>query len=134
MSGGERALPGALEGKGAQPRPRPPSPAVKGAWGLPTAVNNVETLSTVPWIIRHGGAEYASRGTEKAKGTRMVTVSGDVQKPGNFEIVIGVTYRDIIEGLAGGMFPGRKLKVFWPAPSSANVLPPPIIAPARALN
>jgi NADH-quinone oxidoreductase subunit F len=83
----------------------------------------VETLSTVPWIIRHGGAEYASRGTEKAKGTRMVTVSGDVQKPGNFEIEIGVTYRDIIEGLAGGMLPGRKLKVFWPGGSSAKVLP-----------
>src|SRR5258708_5489734 len=113
---------------------RPPSPAVKGAGGLPTAVNNVETLSTVPWIIRHGGAEYASRGTEKAKGTRMVTVSGDVQKPGNFEIVIGVTYRDIIEGLAGGMFPGRKLKVFWPGGSSAQVLPASMIDTSTDLD
>src|SRR5476651_413991 len=106
-AGEETALLESLEGKRAQPRSRPPFPAVKGAWGLPTAVNNVETLSTVPWIIRHGGAEYASRGTEKAKGTRMVTVSGDVQKPGNYEIEIGVTYRHIIEELAGGVRPGR---------------------------
>ncbi|HXI95601.1 MAG TPA: NADH-quinone oxidoreductase subunit L, partial [Candidatus Acidoferrum sp.] len=84
ICGEETALLESLEGKRAQPRSRPPFPAVKGAWGLPTAVNNVETLSTVPWIMRHGGAEYASRGTEKAKGTRMVTVSGDVQKPGNY--------------------------------------------------
>ena len=91
ICGEETALLESLEGKRAQPRSRPPFPAVKGAWGMPTAVNNVETLSTVPWIMRHGGAEYAKRGTEKAKGTRMVTVSGDVQKPGNYEIEIGVT-------------------------------------------
>src|SRR5260370_12578709 len=90
---------------------------------MPTAVNNVETLSTVPWIMRRGGAEYAKRGTEKSKGTRMVTVSGDVQKPGNYEIEIGVTYRHIIEELAGGPMPGRTIKVFWPWGSSAKVLP-----------
>ncbi len=123
ICGEETALLESLEGKRAQPRSRPPFPALKGAWGMPTAVNNVETLSTVPWIIRHGGAEYAKRGTEKAKGTRMVTVSGDVQKPGNYEIEIGITYRDIIEGLAGGALPGRKIKVFWPGGSSAKVLP-----------
>ncbi len=123
ICGEETALLESLEGKRAQPRSRPPFPAIKGAWGQPTAVNNVETLSTVPWIIRHGGAEYAKRGTEKAKGTRMVTVSGDVQKPGNYEIEIGVTYRHIIEELAGGPFPGRKVKVFWPGGSSAKVLP-----------
>jgi NADH-quinone oxidoreductase subunit F len=123
ICGEETALLESLEGKRAQPRSRPPFPAVKGAWGLPTAVNNVETLSTVPWIIRHGGAEYAKRGTEKAKGTRIVTVSGDVRRPGNYEIEIGVTYRHIIEELAGGALPGRKLKVFWPGGSSAKVLP-----------
>jgi NADH-quinone oxidoreductase subunit F len=123
ICGEETALLESLEGKRAQPRSRPPFPALKGAWGMPTAVNNVETLSTVPWILRHGGAEYAKRGTEKAKGTRMVTVSGDVRKPGNYEIEIGITYRDIIEGLAGGALPGRKLKVFWPGGSSAKVLP-----------
>src|SRR4030081_1152581 len=123
ICGEETALLESLEGKRAQPRSRPPFPAVKGAWGLPTAVNNVETLSTVPWIICHGGGEYATRGTEKAKGTRIVTVSGDVRKPGNYEIEIGVTYRHIIEELAGGARPGRKLKVFWPGGSSAKVLP-----------
>jgi len=134
ICGEETALLESLEGKRAQPRSRPPFPAVKGAWGQPTAVNNVETLSTVPWIIRHGGAEYASLGTEKAKGTRMVTVSGDVQKPGNFEIEIGVTYRDIIEGLAGGMFPGRQLKVFWPGGSSSKVLPASMIDTSTDLD
>src|SRR5258708_20706759 len=114
MGGEERGLLGSLEGKRPQPRSRPPFPAVKGAWGLPTAVNNVETLSTVPWIIRNGGAEYAKRGTEKAKGTRMVTVSGDVQKPGNYEIVIRVTYRHITEEPPGGYLPRRNLQRFWP--------------------
>ncbi|HEY8815838.1 MAG TPA: SLBB domain-containing protein, partial [Candidatus Dormibacteraeota bacterium] len=123
ICGEETALLESLEGKRAQPRSRPPFPAIKGAWGQPTAVNNVETLSTVPWIMRHGGAEYAKRGTEKAKGTRIVTVSGDVRKPGNYEIEIGVTYRHIIEELAGGPFPGRTVKVFWPGGSSAKVLP-----------
>jgi NADH-quinone oxidoreductase subunit F len=123
ICGEETALLESLEGKRAQPRSRPPFPAVKGAWGLPTAVNNVETLATVPWIMRHGGPEYAKRGTDKAKGTRIVTVSGDVQKPGNYEIEIGVTYRHIIEELAGGALPGRTIKVFWPGGSSAKVLP-----------
>ena len=134
ICGEETALLESLEGKRAQPRSRPPFPAIKGAWGQPTAVNNVETLSTVPWIIRHGGAEYATRGTERAKGTRMVTVSGDVRKPGNYEIEIGVTYRHIIEELAGGMFPGRKLKVFWPGGSSAKVLPAAMIDTSTDLD
>src|SRR5260370_32632084 len=81
ICGEETALLASLEGKRAQPRSRPPFPAVKGAWGRPTLLNNVETLATVPWIINHGAAEYASRGTEKAKGTRMVTGSGNVRKP-----------------------------------------------------
>src|SRR6202165_1763666 len=123
ICGEETALLESLEGKRAQPRSRPPFPAVKGAWGLPTAVNNVETLSTVPWIMRHGGPEYAKLGTEKAKGTRIVTVSGDVKKPGNYEIEIGVTFRHVIEELAGGALAGRTIKVFWPGGSSAKVLP-----------
>jgi NADH-quinone oxidoreductase subunit F len=127
ICGEETALLESLEGKRAQPRSRPPFPALKGAWGMPTAVNNVETLSTVPWILRHGGAEYAKVGTEKAKGTRMVTLSGDVQRPGNYEIEIGITYRDVIEGLGGGALPGRELKVFWPGGSSARVLPASMI-------
>ena len=108
ICGEETALLESLEGKRAQPRSRPPFPAIKGAWGQPTAVNNVETLSTVPWIIRHGGAEYAKRGTEKAKGTRIVTVSGDVQKPGNYEIEIGVTYRAHHRRARGRRLPGSQ--------------------------
>src|ERR1700694_1684939 len=119
ICGEETALLESLEGKRAQPRSRPPFPAVKGAWGRPTLLNNVETLSTVPWIIEKGGAEYAKFGTEKAHGTRLFTVSGDVQKPGNYEMELGRPYSDLIVGLAGGPKAGRKIKVWWAGGSSA---------------
>ena len=122
ICGEETALLESLEGKRAQPRSRPPFPAVKGAWGRPTLLNNVETLSTVPWIVEKGGAEYAKLGTEKSHGTRLFTVSGDVQKPGNYEMELGKPYSDLIVGLAGGPKPGRKIKVWWPGGSSAPVL------------
>src|SRR5438270_10768170 len=120
--GEETALLESLEGKRAQPRSRPPFPAVKGAWGRPTLLNNVETLSTVPWIVEKGGAEHAKFGTEKSHGTRMFTVSGDVQRPGNYEMELGKPFRDLLIGLAGGPFPDRKIKVWWPGGSSAPVL------------
>ncbi|HEX6488475.1 MAG TPA: NADH-quinone oxidoreductase subunit NuoF [Candidatus Dormibacteraeota bacterium] len=123
ICGEETALLESLEGKRAQPRSRPPFPAVKGAWGRPTLINNVETLSTLPWIIEKGGAEYAKLGTEQSRGTRLFTVSGHVQRPGNYEMEIGRPFRDLIEGMAGGALPGRTLKVFWPGGSSAPVLP-----------
>src|SRR5260370_16472520 len=88
-----------------------------------TADSNVETLSTVPWILRQGGAEYSKRCTEKSKGTRMVTVFFFFKQKTAYEIEIGVTYRHIIEELGGGPMPGRKIKVFWPGGSSAKVLP-----------
>jgi len=122
ICGEETALLESLEGKRAQPRSRPPFPAVKGAWGRPTLLNNVETLSTLPWIIEKGGAEYAKFGTEKSHGTRLFTVSGDVQRPGNYEMELGRPFRDLIEGMAGGARPGRKIKVWWPGGSSAPVL------------
>ena len=123
ICGEETALLESLEGKRAQPRSRPPFPAIKGAWGRPTLINNVETLSTLPWIIENGGAAYAKLGTEQSRGTRLFTVSGHVQRPGNYEMEIGRPFRDLIEGMAGGALPGRKLKVFWPGGSSAPVLP-----------
>ena len=123
ICGEETALLESLEGKRAQPRSRPPFPAVKGAWGRPTLLNNVETLSTVPWIINNGGAAYAKLGTEKNPGTRLLTVSGNVKKPGVYEVEIGKTFRHIIMELAGGPPDGRKVKVFWPGGSSAPVLP-----------
>ncbi len=122
ICGEETALLESLEGKRAQPRSRPPFPAVKGAWGRPTLLNNVETLSTVPWIVEKGGAEYAKLGTEKSHGTRLFTVSGDVQRPGNYEMELGRPYSDLIVGLAGGPKEGRKIKCWWPGGSSAPVL------------
>jgi NADH-quinone oxidoreductase subunit F len=123
ICGEETALLESLEGKRAQPRSRPPFPAVKGASGRPTLLNNVETLATVPWIINNGGATYAKVGTEKNPGTRLLTVSGNVKKPGVYEVEIGKTFRHIIMELAGGPPDGHKVKVFWPGGSSAPVLP-----------
>src|SRR5207253_869908 len=123
ICGEETGLLESLEGKRAQPRSRPPFPAVKGAWGRPTLLNNVETLSNLPWIVRHGGEEYAKFGTEKSKGTRMLSVSGNVRKPGVYEVELGQSFRHVIMELAGGVTEGRSLKVFWPGGSSAPVLP-----------
>src|SRR5205814_4794482 len=121
ICGEESALLESLEGKRAQPRSRPPYPAVKGAWGRPTLLNNVETLATVPWIINNGGAAYAKFGTDKSPGTRLLSVSGNVRQPGVYEVEIGQTFRHVIMELAGGIAGGRELKVFWPGGSSAPV-------------
>ena len=123
ICGEETALLESLEGKRAQPRSRPPFPAVKGAWGRPTLLNNVETLSTVPWIVNNGGAAYTKFGTEKSPGTRLMSVSGNVNKPGVYEVELGQTFRHVIMELAGGIAGGHELKVFWPGGSSAPVLP-----------
>jgi NADH-quinone oxidoreductase subunit F len=123
ICGEETALLESLEGRRAQPRARPPFPAVKGAWGRPTLINNVETLANMPWIIEHGGAEYAKFVLGSAKGTRLVSVSGNVQTPGVYEIELGTSFREVIMELAGGPPPGRRVKAFWPGGSSAPVLP-----------
>src|SRR5438067_545678 len=118
ICGEETALLESLEGKRAQPRSRPHYPAVKGAWGRPTLLNNVEKLATVPWIIRNGGAAYAAFGTERSKGTRLLTVSGHVRSPGVYEIELGIPMRQVIMELAGGPLPGHEIKCFWPGGSS----------------
>ncbi|MGH7911725.1 MAG: NADH-quinone oxidoreductase subunit NuoF [Candidatus Dormibacteraceae bacterium] len=123
ICGEETALLDSLEGKRSQPRPKPPFPAVQGAWGRPTLINNVETLSTVPWIIEHGAAEYAKLGTERSHGTRLVSVSGQVQRPGVYEIEFGVTFEHVLMELGGGPLPGRTLKAYYPGGSSAPVIP-----------
>src|SRR2546430_1636472 len=87
--------------------PGPPSAAVKAAWGRPTLLNNVETLATVPAIINMGGAAYAKLGTDKSPGTRLLTVSGNVRKPGVYEVEFGKTFRHVIMDLAGGPPEGR---------------------------
>ena len=123
ICGEETALLDALEGKRGNPRLKPPFPAVQGLYKGPTLINNVETLMTAPVILRMGGAEYAKIGTERSTGTKIVSVSGCVQRPGNYEIELGIPSRDIICGLAGGPPEGRSIKFWYPGGSSAPVLP-----------
>ena len=122
ICGEETGLLDSLEGKRGNPRLKPPFPAIEGLYHGPTLINNVETLSTVPHIIRMGGKEYAGLGTETSTGTKLVSVSGDVQRPGNYEIELGMPSREIIFGLAGGTFPGREVKFWFPGGSSSPVL------------
>jgi NADH-quinone oxidoreductase subunit F len=122
ICGEETGLLDSLEGKRGNPRLKPPFPAIEGLYHGPTLINNVETLATVPAIIRMGGEEYASLGAQNSTGTKLVSVSGDVQRPGNYEIELGITSRELIYGLAGGPFPGREIKLWFPGGSSAPVL------------
>jgi NADH-quinone oxidoreductase subunit F len=122
ICGEETALLDSLEGKRGNPRLKPPFPAMEGLYHGPTLINNVETLSTVPHIIRMGAAEYAKLGTESSTGTKVVSISGDVQRPGNYEIELGIPSREIIYGLAGGPPPGREVKFWFPGGSSAPIL------------
>ncbi|HTZ62807.1 MAG TPA: NADH-quinone oxidoreductase subunit NuoF [Solirubrobacteraceae bacterium] len=122
ICGEETGLLDSLEGKRGNPRLKPPFPANEGLYKGPTLINNVETLSTVPTIIAIGGAEYAKLGTEQSTGTKVVSVSGHVQRPGNYEVELGVPSREIIYGLAGGPPPGRSVKCWFPGGSSAPVL------------
>jgi NADH-quinone oxidoreductase subunit F len=122
ICGEETALLDSLEGKRGNPRLKPPFPAIEGLYHGPTLINNVETLATVPHIIRMGGEQYAKIGTEGSTGTKLVSVSGDVQRPGNFEIELGVSSREIIYDLAGGPPDGREVKFWFPGGSSAPVL------------
>ncbi len=123
ICGEETALLDSLEGKRGNPRLKPPFPAVQGLYQGPTLVNNVETLMNAPIILDMTGAEYAKIGTERSTGTKVVSVSGCVKKPGNYEIVLGTPTRDIIYGLAGGPEDGKKIKFFFPGGSSSPVLP-----------
>jgi NADH-quinone oxidoreductase subunit F len=122
ICGEETGLLDSLEGKRGNPRLKPPFPAIEGLYHGPTLINNVETLSTVPHIIRMGGKEYAKLGTETSTGTKLVSVSGDVQRPGNYEIELGIPSRELIYELAGGPPEGREVKFWFPGGSSAPVL------------
>jgi NADH-quinone oxidoreductase subunit F len=122
ICGEETGLLDSLEGKRGNPRLKPPFPAVQGLYQGPTLINNVETLSTVPAIIGMGGEEYAKLGVETSTGTKLVSVSGHVQRPGNYEIELGIPSREIIYGLAGGPQAGRKVKCWFPGGSSSPVL------------
>jgi NADH-quinone oxidoreductase subunit F len=122
ICGEETGLLDSLEGKRGNPRLKPPFPANQGLYQGPTLINNVETLATVPAIIAMGGEQYAKLGTETSKGTKLVSVSGHVQRPGNYEIELGTPSREIIYGLAGGPPQGRGVKCWFPGGSSAPVL------------
>jgi NADH-quinone oxidoreductase subunit F len=122
ICGEETGLLDSLEGKRGNPRLKPPFPAIEGLYDGPTLINNVETLATVPHIIRLGGEDYAKLGTEASTGTKLVSVSGDVQRPGNYEIELGIPSRELIYDLAGGPPEGRKVKFWFPGGSSAPVL------------
>jgi NADH-quinone oxidoreductase subunit F len=123
ICGEETALLDSLEGKRGNPRLKPPFPAVQGLYRGPTLINNVETLMNVPLILRMGGKTFAEIGTETSTGTKVVSVSGNVRRPGNYEIELGIPSRELIYDLAGGPPEGRRIKAWFPGGSSAPVLP-----------
>jgi NADH-quinone oxidoreductase subunit F len=122
ICGEETALLDSLEGKRGNPRLKPPFPANQGLYQGPTLINNVETLCNVPLIIEHGAQWFKAVGTEKSTGTKLVSVSGNVRRPGNYEIPLGMRSADIVYGLAGGPPEGRRVKCWFPGGSSAPVL------------
>jgi NADH-quinone oxidoreductase subunit F len=124
ICGEETALLSSLNGERGQPTAKPPFPAVSGAWHSPTLLNNVETVATVPKILELGAERYATARTEQTTGTRLMSLSGHVQRPGNYELPVTATYRDLIEGCGGGVAGGRPLKAFIPGGSSAPLLLP----------
>ncbi len=122
ICGEETALLESIEGKKGQPRFKPPFPASFGLYGKPTTINNTETFAAVPWIIRNGGEWFANLGRPNNGGTKIFSVSGDVERPGNYEIRLGTPFATLLE-LAGGVRGGRRLKAVIPGGSSMPVLP-----------
>ncbi len=122
ICGEETGMISSLEGLKGQPKLKPPFPAVQGYLRKPTIVNNVETLAAVKYIIRDGAQAYRKHGTEKSPGTKLFSLSGNVMKPGNYEVPLGYSLMDLINKEGGGMKPGRKLKAVIPGGSSAPVL------------
>ena len=122
ICGEETALLESLEGKKGQPRFKPPFPASYGLYGKPTTINNTETFAAVPWIIRNSGEQYLAIGKPNNGGTKIFSVSGDVERPGNYEVPLGTPFAKLLE-LAGGMRDGIKLKAVIPGGSSMPVLP-----------
>ena len=122
VCGEETALLNSIEGKRGMPRPRPPFPAVKGLWGKPTIVNNVETLACVPYILREGAEEFASCGTEKSKGTKVFALGGKVNNVGLVEIPMGTTLRELIYDIGGGIPDGKQFKAIQTGGPSGGCL------------
>ena len=126
ICGEETALLESLEGKQGKPRFKPPFPANFGLYGRPTTINNTQSIASVPAIIREGGEWFANLGPEGSGGTALFAVSGHVEKPGNYELPMGIPFKDLLE-LCGGVWKGRKLKAVIPGGSSCKVLPADVI-------
>jgi len=124
--GEETAMLESLEGKKALPRYKPPFPANYGLFGRPTTINNTETLASVPYILRHGGKKFLEMGKPNNGGTKIFSVSGHVNRPGNYEVPLGIPFAELLE-LAGGVRAGHRLKAVIPGGSSAKVLPADIM-------
>jgi len=122
ICGEETGLLDSLEGKRGNPRLKPPFPANEGLFNGPTLINNVETLSAIPSIIKLGAEGYAAIGVKDSAGTKLVSISGNVERPGNYEVALGTSSRELIYGLAGGPVDGRKVKCWFPGGSSTPVL------------
>ena len=126
ICGEETGLLESIEGKKGQPRFKPPFPASFGLYGKPTTINNTETFASIPYILRQGGQAFLDLGKPNNGGTKLYSVSGHVNKPGNFEVPMGTPFAKLLE-MAGGMRGGRKLKAVIPGGSSAPVLPADVI-------
>ena len=126
ICGEETAMMNSIEGRRGNPRIKPPFPAVSGLFGMPTTINNVETLAAVPAIINQGAAWYAklSLSNPKSTGTKLISVCGHVQRPGTYEITLGFPMKELIYDLCGGMHPGRTLKAVIPGGSSVPIMTP----------
>ncbi len=123
VCGEETALMQSIEGKRGTPRPRPPYPAVKGLWGKPTNINNVETFANVPWIILNGWEKFAAMGTEKSKGTKVFAIAGKAVRTGLVEVPMGITIRDVVFNVCGGIKDGKKFKAVQMGGPSGGCIP-----------
>lgn len=122
VCGEETALLESIEGKKGQPRSKPPFPAVEGLYACPTIINNVQTIASLPFIMKNGAEAYTAYGTEKSPGTHLFGISGHVEKPGMYELPLGLPLLEVIDKVAGGVWKGRKLKGIIPGGSSTPVL------------
>jgi len=124
ICGEETALLESIEGKKGQPRSKPPFPAVAGLYGCPTIINNVQSIASLPFILQNGAEAYQAYGTEKSTGTHLFGISGHVEKPGMYELPLGLPLLEVLEKVAGGVWKGRELKGVIPGGSSTPVLTP----------
>jgi NADH-quinone oxidoreductase subunit F len=123
VCGEETALMQSLEGKRGMPRPKPPYPAQSGLWGKPTLINNVETLACIPWILRKGPKLFAALGTEKSKGTKVFSLAGKINRGGLIEVPMGITIREIVEDIGGGIKDDRTFKAVLTGGPSGGCIP-----------